>query len=407
MTNRCTSDRTYEIDWISFRSGVFDSRKNPANPIKLVHTCFMNERRKPYPFDQIEPKWQAIWDERGAFRTPNPGEREFRPGETEVLHPRHVPLPERRRSCTSAIRRATPRRISSRATSECAASTCCIRWAGMPSACRPSSTPSRPGSIPRSQRARTSRSSKRSSSASVSPTIGTARSTRPIRDYFKWTQWIFLKLYNSWFNPGDQKAEPISTLSWPTIPTTCGSLIVADAPVNWCPELGTVLANEEVIDGKSEVGGFPVVRRPMRQWMLRITAYAERLLDGTRRPRLAGGHQSFCKRNWIGRSEGAEIVFAIAREGESDPGIRVFTTRPDTLYGATYMVLAPEHPLVDQLTTADRQAGGRKNIGKRSPRNPISNAPNWPRKKPACSPALTRSIRSTASRFRSGSPITC
>ena len=94
--------------------------------------------------------------------------------------------------------------------------------------------------------------------------------------YFKWTQWIFLKLYNSWFNPETQKAEPISTYPADD-PDNVRLAYLAHVPVNWCPELGTVFANEEVIDGKSEVGGFPVVRRPMRQWMLRITAYAERL----------------------------------------------------------------------------------------------------------------------------------
>src|SRR6202007_3215587 len=110
---------------------------------------------------------------------------------------------------------------------------------------------------------------------------------------------------------------------------------VSEAPVNWCPQLGTVLANEEVIDGKSEVGGFPVERRPMRQWMLRITAYAQRLmdeLDGVDWPESI----KLLQRNWIGRSEGAEVQFSVVRSEEK---ITVFTTRPDTLYGATYMVL--------------------------------------------------------------------
>ena len=139
--------------------------------------------------------------------------------------------------------------------------------------------------------------------------------------------------------------------------------------MNWCPELGTVLANEEVVDGKSEVGGFPVVRRPMRQWMLRITDFAERLideLDGLDWPESI----KLLQRNWIGRSEGAEINFAVAGVDDSgtaitDRGykIRVFTTRPDTLYGATYMVLAPEHPLVDQLTTQDRRSSVQEYLG--------------------------------------------
>jgi leucyl-tRNA synthetase len=130
------------------------------------------------------------------------------------------------------------------------------------------------------------------------------------------------------------------------------ALDVSEAPVNWCPELGTVLANEEVVDGKSEVGGFPVERRPMRQWMLRITAYAQRLideLDGLDWPESI----RLLQRNWIGRSEGAHVTFKIA---DFDREVTVFTTRPDTLFGATYMVLAPEHALVGEITTADKKA---------------------------------------------------
>jgi leucyl-tRNA synthetase len=147
-------------------------------------------------------------------------------------------------------------------------------------------------------------------------------------DYYRWTQWIFLKLFER------------------------GLAYVAEVPVNWCPELGTVLANEEVIDGRSEVGSFEVVRRPMRQWVLRITAYADRLLEDLA---LVDWPPSTLEmqRNWIGRSIGADVDFAI----DGKPGvIRIFTTRPDTLFGATYMVLAPEHPLVDVVTTADRRA---------------------------------------------------
>lgn len=147
-------------------------------------------------------------------------------------------------------------------------------------------------------------------------------------NYFKWTQWIFLKLFEMGLAYEDEVA------------------------VNWCPELGTVLANEEVIDGKSEVGGYPVVRKPMRQWVLKITAYAERLLqdlDDLDWPESLKDMQ----RNWIGKSVGAEIDFAI--EGYEDESIRVFTTRPDTLFGATYMVLAPEHHLVQKITTPEQQ----------------------------------------------------
>jgi len=147
--------------------------------------------------------------------------------------------------------------------------------------------------------------------------------------YMKWTQWIFLQLYNK------------------------GLAYIDEAPVNWCPALGTVLANEEVIDGKSEVGGHPVVKKPMRQWMLKITVFAERLLDDLD---LLDWPDSLkeMQRNWIGRSIGAEIDFAIDQhEAEK---ISVFTTRPDTLFGASYMVLAPEHSLVDKITAASQKA---------------------------------------------------
>src|SRR5678809_180035 len=167
--------------------------------------------------------------------------------------------------------------------------------------------------------------------------------------YYKWTQWIFLQIYNSWFNPETNRAEPISTYRG-TDPDSVRLAYVADVPVNWCPELGTVLANEEVIDGKSEVGGFPVVRRPMRQWMLRITAFAERLVEGLDELDWPEGIK-LLQCNWIGRSVGAEIDFKIEN---MDQQIRVFTTRPDTLYGGTFLVLAPEHSLVDLIVTEEQ-----------------------------------------------------
>ena len=170
-------------------------------------------------------------------------------------------------------------------------------------------------------------------------------------EYFRWTQWIFLQLYNAWFNPATNKAEPICTFTGDD-PDSVRLAYVAEMPVNWCQELGTVLANEEVVEGKSEVGGFPVERRPLRQWMLRITAFADRLIDG-----LAGldwpESIKLLQKNWIGRSEGALVKFGLK---SANGGIEVFTTRPDTLFGATYMVLSPEHPLVAEITTADQRA---------------------------------------------------
>ncbi|WP_445664812.1 leucine--tRNA ligase [Fodinibius sp. AD559] len=146
-------------------------------------------------------------------------------------------------------------------------------------------------------------------------------------DYYKWTQWIFLKLYEK------------------------GLAYEDDVPVNWCPELGTVLANEEVIDGKSEVGGFPVVKKPMRQWVLKITEYADRLLEGLDDLDWPESTKKM-QRDWIGKSIGANIDFEVANYDEE---IRVFTTRPDTIFGATYMVLAPEHDLVDKITTDNQK----------------------------------------------------
>ncbi|WP_338551999.1 leucine--tRNA ligase [Paenibacillus sp. KS-LC4] len=147
-------------------------------------------------------------------------------------------------------------------------------------------------------------------------------------DYYKWTQWIFIQLYKK------------------------GLAYVAEVPVNWCEALGTVLANEEVIDGLSERGNHPVVRKPMRQWVLKITEYAERLLEDLEELDWTESIKDM-QRNWIGKSTGAEVTFAI--EGH-DANLVVFTTRPDTLFGATYCVLAPEHELVAQITTADQKA---------------------------------------------------
>ncbi len=197
--------------------------------------------------------------------------------------------------------------------------------------------------------------------------------------YYRWTQWIFLKIYNSWYDPdwrwtdrGGREvvgaARPIEQLPVPPELSAQGPRAVeqyraehrlaylAEVPVNWCPALGTVLANEEVTsEGLSDRGNFPVYRRPMRQWMLRITEYAERLLANL--GELDWPEQiKVAQRNWIGRSEGAYVDFAIESDGPAAGQIiRVFTTRPDTLFGATYMVLAPEHRLVSIITTPDRR----------------------------------------------------
>ncbi|WP_112276187.1 leucine--tRNA ligase [Lentzea terrae] len=193
-------------------------------------------------------------------------------------------------------------------------------------------------------------------------------------EYYKWTQWIFLQIFNSWYDEDLKKARPIaelisqfesgerdvpdggkwSELSFADQQRILGEFRLAylsEAPVNWCPGLGTVLANEEVTaDGRSERGNFPVFRKNLRQWMMRITAYSDRLIDDLDRLDWPDKVKAM-QRNWIGRSHGARVRFAVG-----DENIEVFTTRPDTLFGATYMVLAPEHELVDAIATPDRVA---------------------------------------------------
>jgi len=179
-------------------------------------------------------------------------------------------------------------------------------------------------------------------------------------NYYKWTQWIFLKFFNSYFDDVEQKAKPIDKLPIPAGLTEDEKQKYIDehrlayeafAPVNWCPELGTVLANEEVIGGLSERGDHPVIRKPMRQWMLRITKYCERLLTGLEDLDWPESIKKLQK-DWIGKSIGADVDFKV--DGHNAV-IRVFTTRPDTLFGATYMVMAPEHELVDVITTDEHK----------------------------------------------------
>ena len=310
----------------------------------------MNERRKPYPFDRLEPKWQAIWDEARTFHAPNPGEEKFDPAKPKFYvldmfpYPSgaglHVGHPE---GYTATDIIARYKRLNGFNVLHP------MGWDafGLPAEQYAIKTGQHPEITTRENVTKFKAQLKRIGfSYDWEREINT---TDP--GYYKWTQWIFLQIYNSWFNPETKRAEPISTYRG-IDPDSVRLAYVAEVPVNWCPELGTVLANEEVIDGKSEVGGFPVVRRPMRQWMLRITAFAERLADELENLDWPQGIK-LLQRNWIGRSEGAEIEFPIDGIGDS---IRVFTPRHDTIYGANYMVLAPEHPLVDRLTTEDRRA---------------------------------------------------
>ncbi len=203
--------------------------------------------------------------------------------------------------------------------------------------------------------------------------------------YYKWTQWIFTELFHSWYNKAKDKAEPISSLiahfeefgtdhlsaaqteelqftadEWNSAPEIEKQDILinyrlafrAETTVNWCPALGTVLANDEIKDGKSERGGYPVFQKKMMQWSMRITAYSERLLEGLSEidwPQPLKDAQEY----WIGKSQGASVQFELASDVHEH--IEVFTTRPDTIFGATFMVLAPEHPLVEKITTAEQK----------------------------------------------------
>jgi len=190
------------------------------------------------------------------------------------------------------------------------------------------------------------------------------------KEYYRWTQWMFLKIYNSWFDRDEKRARPIEELPIPPEITDPKAIedykdsrrlaYIAMIPVNWCEQLGTVLANEECDEWREK--GYTIERRPMRQWMIRITEYAERLLEDL--ALVDWPHSTLeMQKNWIGRSEGAEITFKIV---DQDKNIVVFTTRPDTIFGATYIVLAPEHPLVERLTSIDQSNAVKDYIQKAS-----------------------------------------
>ena len=357
----------------------------------------MSSSRRQYPFHLIEPKWQKTWDEQQAFRAFNPNEeipanhpfaqRHKISGKVAAtqLPPKfyildmfpypsgaglHVGHPEgyTATDILARYKRAQGFNVLHP-----------MGWDafGLPAEQYAVKT----GQHPRKTTEENIATFKRQIQSLGFSYDWTRELATTDPDYFQWTQWIFLKLYNSWFNPEKNKAEPISRIvypkelelaTWAKSQTTDELLddpkkldsetlklwnkrreyrdskrlaYVSEQPVWWCEQLGTVLANEEVVDGKSEVGGFPVVRKPMRQWMLRITAYAEKLLADLDTIDWSDSLKEM-QRNWIGRSEGAEVKFQISN---SESQITVFTTRPDTLFGATYMVLAPEHKLVDQI----------------------------------------------------------
>ena len=340
----------------------------------------MSSSRRQYPFHLIEPKWQATWETQQLFRAWNPGEKvpdnhpfAQRFGADAMVAGRqappkfyildmfpypsgtglHVGHPEgyTATDMLARYRRARGYNVLHP-----------MGWDsfGLPAEQYAVKTGQHPRVTTEANIANFTRQIK---SLGFSYDWSREVATTDV-EYFKWTQWIFLKLYNSYFDAEKKCAQPVAELiatrkvqfpqeSAADLRAYIDSrrlAYVSEAPVNWCPELGTVLANEEVVDGKSEVGGFPVIRKPMRQWMLRITAYAEKLLADLDGIDWSDSLKEM-QRNWIGRSEGAEVDF---RVDDSNEIVRVFTTRPDTLFGATYMVLAPEHRLVDEIVSEEQ-----------------------------------------------------
>ncbi|MGA0901054.1 MAG: class I tRNA ligase family protein, partial [Luteolibacter sp.] len=310
----------------------------------------MSDSRKPFPFSDFEPKWQQRWETEKTFRTPGPGDEGFDPAKPKYYVLDMFPYPSGAGLHVGHPEGYTATDIIGRYK----------RMTGHnvlhPMGYDSFGLPAEQYAIKTGQH----------------PAITTAANIENFRrqlkslgfgydwdreiattdaEYVRWTQWIFLQIYNSYFCEESKKARPVTDLE--AKGRTREQIddvrlaYVADTPVWWSPDLGTVLANEEVEEWKAK--GHTVERRPLRQWMLRITAYAQRLieeLDGLDWPEGI----KLLQKNWIGRSEGAEVVFDV--EGND---VVVFTTRPDTLFGATYMVLAPEHPLVSQVTTAEQK----------------------------------------------------
>ncbi|MDH4455110.1 MAG: leucine--tRNA ligase [Verrucomicrobiota bacterium] len=313
-----------------------------------------SEQRKAFPFSEFEPKWQDVWEAKKAFRTPNPGDADFDASKPKYFVLDMFPYPSGAGLHVGHPEGYTATDIIGRFK----------KMSGFnvlhPMGWDAFGLPAEQYAIKTGQHPRATTEKNIEGFRGQLKRLGFAydwdrevNTTDP--GYFKWTQWIFLKLYNSYVND-EGKARPIAELEAQGLSREeidhRRLAYVSSAPVNWCPELGTVLANEEVVDGKSEVGGFPVERRPMRQWMLRITAFAQRLIDELDGLDWPEGIRML-QRNWIGRSEGAEVKFKVAGSEET---ITVFTTRPDTLFGATYMVLAPEHRLVDEIVTEEQLA---------------------------------------------------
>ncbi|MEM9080085.1 MAG: class I tRNA ligase family protein [Verrucomicrobiota bacterium] len=331
-----------------------------------------DERQKPYPFDVFEQKWQDRWAAEKTYRTPNPGDPDFNASKPKYYVLDMFPYPSGAGLHVGHPEGYTATDIIGRYK----------RMNGFnvlhPMGWDAFGLPAEQYAIRTGQHPRITTEANVNNFRRQLQALGFAydwdrevNTTDP--GYVKWTQWIFLQLYNSYFCEETNKAKPVSELEakgWTREQIDDVRLaFIHEAPVNWSPSMGTVLANEEVEEWKAK--GETVERRPLRQWMLRITKYAQRLIDELD-PLDWPESIKALQRNWIGRSEGAEVQFRVAHASSVSPlassqrpsdqngeaaesTITVFTTRPDTLFGATYMVLAPEHPLVDQITTQEQR----------------------------------------------------
>ena len=311
----------------------------------------MAEQRKSFPFRDFEPKWQGHWEANKTFTVPNPGYAGFDASKPKYFVLDMFPYPS-----GSGLHVGHPEGYT--------ATDIITRYKRMrgfnvlhPMGWDAFGLPAEQYAIKTGQHPRVTTEANIINFRRQLKAIGFAydwdrevNTTDP--GYVRWTQWIFLQLYHSYFCEETKKARPVSELEakgWNREQIDAVRLaFIHEAPVNWSPDLGTVLANEEIEEWKAK--GHTVERRPLRQWMLRITSYAERLIDELEPLDWPEGIK-LLQKNWIGKSEGAEVDFDV--EGHK---VTVFTTRPDTLFGATYMVLAPEHPLVATITTAGQQA---------------------------------------------------
>ncbi|MFT5882138.1 MAG: leucyl-tRNA synthetase [Crocinitomicaceae bacterium] len=317
----------------------------------------MSDNHRPFPFNVFEPKWQAYWDKNKTFRTPNPGDADFDTSKPKYFVLDMFPYPS-----GAGLHVGHPEGYT--------ATDIIGRYKRMnghnvlhPMGWDAFGLPAEQYAIKTGQHPRITTEQNVNNFRKQLKSLGFGydwdreiNTTDP--GYVKWTQWLFIQLYNSYFCEEEKKAKPISELEAKGF--TAEQIdeerlaFISEAPVNWSPDLGTVLANEEIDEWKAK--GHTVERRHLKQWMLRITKYSQRLIDELE-PLDWPDSIKALQTNWIGKSTGAEVTFQISDIKSQILDVVVFTTRPDTLFGATYMVLAPEHSLVSSITSADQKEG--------------------------------------------------